>query len=330
MREKRFPLWPLAAALTLCAVLAGVVLWQGGRLRDLRQGAPGSAANASLQVEPSQREETPGQGEMPNREALPDQKDAPRREEGAQPGGPEGASRLVEAIDFAPAGVDGAKGTASAAVSLRLWDEQPDAAVELRVRLGEETRSVPLTQSGDGLYVGTLTLPLPGGQGGKDEPVTLSAAVESGGVSAVEQLGKYPNTRFLTAAARADLKEGGMTYVRRSLPKPGIGLLRINPECRLSVVEEGAPVAVEDAAFLLYCNEKLVKELPAAEDEAGLYLYGPQPWDNALVCRNGDRVALAFSCTGGDGRRYEFQLETLRIVHGYAETAPRLLPPAVL
>ena len=109
------------------------------------------------------------------------------------------------------------------------------------------------------------------------------------------------------------LGQADMTYVRKSLPAPGVGLMRMNEDCRLSVVEGGKPVAVGSPSFRLYRNGKLMKQLSAVEDEAGRYLYGPQEWDNALVCRNGDEVTLTFVCVGNDGRSYEFQLESASI-----------------
>lgn len=310
MRDKKLPLWLLALTLALCAVLAGVILWQGGRLRALSAGAPAPAASSA-------------------QEQAPVQEKTPVSEEAAASEAPGSSGYLVKSLELTPAGVDEEKGTASAEVSLQLWNDRPDAAAELLVRMGEASDSIPLHRSDSGVYTATLTLPLPGKQDGEEESVSLAAAVEAGGLSSRELLREYPNTRFMTAALRADLKEGGMTYVRKALPAPGVGVMRINPDCRLSVLDGGVPVAVREPSFRLYCNEKLIKLLPAAEDEAGLHLYGPQAWDNALVCRNGDNVAFAFSCFDGDGRFYEFQLETVRIVHGHGDVATWLLPPAV-
>ena len=310
MRDKRLPLW-LLPALALCAVLVGVILWQDGRLRELRAGASAPASGSFAQ------------GETPDQEQAPDQADASALDV------PERTGYLVKSLELTPAGIDAAAGTASADVVLRLWDDRPDAAAELLVSMGEKTDSIPLSRSDSGVYTATLTLPLPGKRGGEEESVSLAAAVEAGGLSSRELLREYPNALFLTATLRADLKEGGMTYVNKALPAPGVGVMRINPNCRLSVLDGGVPVAVREPAFRLYCNEKPIKLLPAVEDETGLHLYGPQAWDNEMVCRNGDKVALTFSCFGGDGRFYEFQLETVSIVHGHGDVTTRVLPPAV-
>lgn len=242
---------------------------------------------------------------------------------------PENADYLTESVVLTPAGTDETKGTATAEIALRLWEDRTDAAVTLLIDAGGNTKSIPLEQSVDGTYTAPVTLALPGRQSGKDGSVSLTVEVEDGGVFSQERLAEYSNTLFMTTALRVDLKEGGMTYVRKSLPTPGVGVMRINTECRLSVLDGDESVAVKDPAFQLYCNGKLAKSLPAVEDETGRNLYGPQAWDNALVCRNGDRVTLTFTCTGEDGRFYEFQLETARIAHEQGEVTSRLMPPAV-
>ncbi|WP_369282443.1 hypothetical protein [Oscillibacter sp. GMB15532] len=297
MREKKLTLWMLGLALALCAALAGLVLLQGIRLRALRDSAP-AAISAP-------------QEEVPSATAQ------------------ENSAHLTQAFELTPAGTDETKGTATAEVSLRLWEDQMDAAVKLLIEAGEETVSVPLEKSADGAYTAPVTLGLPSRQSGENAPISLTVEMEADGVFSRERLGEYPNTLFMTTTLRADLKEGGMTYVRKSLPTPGVGLIRINPECRLSVLDGAESVAVREPTFRLYCNGKLEKTLPAVEDETGWNLYGPQAWDNALVCRNGDRILLTFSCTGEDGRFYEFQLETARIAHEQGEVTSRLMPPAV-
>ncbi|MPM59846.1 hypothetical protein SDC9_106692 [bioreactor metagenome] len=72
-----------------------------------------------------------------------------------------------------------------------------------------------------------------------------------------------------------------------------------------------------------------MKQLSAVEDETGRYLYGPQEWDNALVCRNGDEVTLTFACTGDDERSYEFQLESASVTKYSGDVMLELMPPAV-
>lgn len=299
MRDRKLPPWIFALTLALCAALAGAVIWQGNELRALSGGRPGPAAESSAQGEAAARNI------------------------------PESSVRLVKSFDLTPTGVDASGETASADVSVELWDDRPDASAELLVSAGDESSSVPLDRSASGAYTARLTLPLSSEHVGEDRSVSLSVAVELGGVSTRERLEEYPDAGFMTSSLRADLKEGGMTYVRKSLPAPGVGLMRINADCRLSVLDGGKPAAVGDPSFLLYCNGRLMKRLPAAEDEAGLHLYGPQAWDNALVCRNGDEVSFAFSCVGGDGRSYEFQLETARIARGQGDVTPRPMPPAV-
>lgn len=297
MREKKLTLWLLGLALALCAALAGLVLLQSSRLRALRENTPAAISSA--------------------------------QEEAPVSTAPEDSAHLTEAFGLTPVGTDETKGTATAEISLRLWEDQVDAAVKLLIEAGEKTVSIPLERSANRTYTAPVTLALPDRQSGGDVPVSLTVEVEDDGAISREWLGEYPNALFMTATLRADLKEGGMIYVRKSLPTPGVGLMRMNPECRLTVLDGDESVAVKDAAFRLYCNDKLVKSLPAAEDETGRNLYGPQAWDNALVCRNGDRVILTFSCTGEDGRFYEFQLETAYITHEQGDVTSRLMPPAV-
>lgn len=300
MKDRKLPLWVLAIVLTLCAALAGVVIWQGSRLRTLRQSVPDQTAAASS-----------AQSGTSAADAV------------------ESSARLTKSFDLTPAGVDQAGGTASADVSLELWEDRPGAAVTLLVTQGGASSSLPLTRSDSGVYTALLTLPLSAKPGGGDQSVSLTVTVEADGTSLKERLGDYPNTRFMTASLRIDLKEGGMTYVRKSLPAPGVGLMRINADCRLSVMEGSKPVAVGNPSFRLYRNGKLMKQLSAVEDETGRYLYGPQEWDNALVCRNGDEVTLAFACTGDDGRSYEFQLESASITKYSGDVMLELMPPAV-
>jgi len=300
MKAKKLPLWVLAIVLTLCVALVGVVIWQGSRLRTLQQSAPYQTVPAS-----SAQQGT------------------------SAPSAVESSARLTKSFDLTPTGVDKAGGTASADVSLELWDDLPGAAVTLLVTQGKAASSLPLTRSESGVYTTLLTLPLSAQQGAGDQSVSLTVTVEADGAFVKERLGDYPNTRFMTASLRADLKEGGMTYVRKSLPAPGVGLMRMNEDCRLSVVEGGKPVAVGSPSFRLYRNGKLMKQLSAVEDEAGRYLYGPQEWDNALVCRNGDEVTLTFVCVGNDGRSYEFQLESASITKYSGDVMLKLMPPAV-
>lgn len=300
MKERKLPLWVLAIVLALCAILAGVVIWQGSRLRTLRQSEPNQTVPASSAQQGTSASDTE-----------------------------ESASRLTKSFDLTPTGVDEAGGTASADVSLELWDDRPGAAVTLLVTQGGESFPILLTRSDSGVYTAPLTLPLPAEQGGGDQSVSLTVTVEADGTFLKERLGDYPDTRFMTTSLRADLKEGGMTYVRKSLPAPGVGLMRINADCRLSVLEGGEPVAVGNPSFRLYRNGKLMKRLDAVEDETGRYLYGPQEWDNALVCRSGDEVTLTFACTGNDGLSYEFQLESASITKYSGDVMPRLMPPAV-
>lgn len=299
MKDRKLLLWMLAVVLTLCAALTAVVIWQGSRLRTLRQSAPDQTAPASS-VQP----------EMSAADTV------------------ESSARLAKSFELSPAGVDEAGGTVSADVSLELWDDRPGAAVTLLVTQGGVSFSRRLTRSDSGVYTALLTLPLPAKQGG-DQSVSLTVTVEADGASLKERLEDYPNTRFMTADLRIDLKEGGMTYVRKSLPAPGVGLMRINADCRLSVMEGGEPVAVGNPSFRLYRNGKLMKQLSAVEDETGRYLYGPQEWDNALVCRDGDEVTLTFACTGDDGRSYEFQLESASITKYSGDVMLELMPPAV-
>lgn len=300
MRDRRIPPWILGLTLALCAALAGVVIWQGSMLRALSVSDPGPAvADSSSREKISARDV------------------------------PESSGRLTRSFDLTPTGIDAAGETASADVSVTLWDDRPDASAELLVSMGDETSSIALTRSDSGAYTAPMTLPLPRKQGGEDGSVSLAIVVEAGGVSARERLGEYPNTLFMTASLRVDLKESGMTYVRKALPSPGVGLIRINADCRLCVLDGEKTTAVSNPSFRLYCNGKLMKLLPAVEDETGSHLYGPQEWDNALVCRNGDEVALAFSCTGGDGRHYEFQLESAFIERDKGDVTPRLMPPSV-
>ncbi|WP_293010292.1 MULTISPECIES: hypothetical protein [unclassified Oscillibacter] len=297
MREKRLIFWLLGLALALCAALAGLVLLQGSRLRALRENAPAAISSP--------------------------QDGAPISTT------PENSAHLIKAFELTPAGTDEAKGTATAEITLRLWEDQTDAAVKLLIDVGEKTVSVPLVRSANRTYTAPVTLALPDKQSGEDTSVSLTVEVEEGGVLSRERLWEYPNSLFMTTTLRADLKEGGMSYVRKSLPTPGVGLMRFNPECRLTVMDGDESLAIKDPAFRLYCNGELIKSLPAVEDETGRNLYGPQLWDNALVCRNGDRIRLSFSCTGEDGRFYEFPLETARIAHEQGEVTSRLMPPAV-
>lgn len=300
MKDRKLPLWVLAIVLALCAALAGVVIWQGSRLRSLQHSAPDQTAPAS-----SAQQETSASDAV------------------------ESSVRLTKFFDLAPTGVDEAGGTASADVSLELWDDRPDAAVTLLATQSGISFPLPLTRSDSGVYTALLTLPLPAQQGGGDQSVSLSVTVEADGASVKERLGDYPNTRFMTSSLRIDLKEGGMTYVRKSLPAPGVGLMRINADCRLSVLERDGSVAVENPSFRLYRNGKLMKQLSAVEDETGRYLYGPREWDNALVCRNGDEVTLTFACTGDDGLSYEFQLESASITKYSGDVMLELMPPMV-
>lgn len=300
MKDRKLPLWVLVIVLTLCAVLAGVVIWQGSRLRTLRQSAPDQTAPASSAQQGTSASDTV-----------------------------ESSARLTKSFDLTPAGVDQTGGTASADVALELWNDRPGAAVTLLVTQGGASSSLPLTRSDSGVYTALLTLPLPAQQGGEDQSVSLTVTVEADGASVKERLGDYPDTRFMTASLRIDLKEGGMTYVRKSLPAPGVGLMRINADCRLSVLEGDESVAVGNPSFRLYRNGKLMKQLSAMEDETGRYLYGPQKWDNALVCRNGDEVTLTFACIGDDGLSYEFQLESASITKYSGDVMPRLMPPVV-
>jgi len=300
MKARKLPLWVLAIVLALCVALVGVVIWQGSRLRTLQQSAPDQTAPAS-----SVQQGTSAADAV------------------------ESSARLTKSFELTPTGVDEAGGSASADVSLELWNDLPGAAVTLLVTQGKASSSLPLTRSDSGVYTALLTLPLSAQQGAGDQSVSLMVMVESDGVSAKERLGDYPNTRFMTASLRIDLKEGGMTYVRKSLPAPGVGLMRMNADCRLSVMEGGKPVAVGNPSFRLYRNGKLMKQLSAVEDEAGQYLYGPQKWDNALVCRNGDEVTLTFACIGNDGLSYEFQLESAFITKYSGDVMLELMPPAV-
>ncbi|MEA4941509.1 MAG: anti-sigma factor [Oscillibacter sp.] len=300
MKARKLPLWVLAIVLALCAALAGVVIWQGSRLRSLQQSAPDQTGSAS-----SAQQGT------------------------SAPDAVESSVRLTKSFELTPTGVDKAGGTASADVSLELWDDRPGAAVTLLVMQGGASSSLPLTRSDSGVYTTLLTLPLPAQQSGGNQSVSLTVTVEADGAFMKERLGDYPNTRFMTSSLRADLKEGGMTYVRKSLPAPGVGLMRMNADCRLSVLEGGEPVAVGNPSFRLYRNGKLMKQLSAVEDETGRYLYGPQEWDNALVCRNGDEVTLTFACTGDDERSYEFQLESASVTKYSGDVMLELMPPAV-
>ncbi len=297
MREKKLIRLLLGLALALCAALVGLVLLQGSRLRALRENVPAGSSSP--------------------------------QENTAILTIPDNSAHLTAAFELTPVETDDTKGTVTAEIALRLWEDPMVAAVNLLIEAGEKTITVPLERSADRTYAAPVTLALPDKLSGEDTPVSLAVAVENGGAFSQERLWEYPNSLFMTTTLRADLKEGGMTYVRKSLPMPGVGLIRINPECRLAVLEGNESVAIKDPAFWLYSNGKRIKRLPAVEDETGENLYGPQSWDNALVCRNGDRVNLSFSCTGEDGRFYEFPLETARIAQEQGEVTSRLMPPAV-
>lgn len=297
MKDRKLPMWMLLIAVALCAALIGVVIWQGSRLRGMGMTAPALSAQTSS------------------------------GETGASALSPKSISQLIKTFDLVPEGKDEAGDTVTADVFLTLWDDQPDAAVTLLVTRGGSAASQTLTRNSSGVYSGSLTLPLSSQQ--DDQSISLSALVKGGGVYAQERLGDYPNALFMLASLRVDVKEGGMTYVRKALPAPGVGLMRINADCRVSVLDGSKPAEVKSASFRLYCNGERIKQLAAVEDETGQYLYGPQPWDNALVCQSGDEVSLTFACTGEDGLSYEFPLESASITEHGGSVLPQSIPPIV-
>ena len=181
MKDRKLPFWVLVIVLTLCAVLVGVVIWQGSRLRTLQQSTPDQTAPASSVQQGTSAADTV-----------------------------ESSARLAKSFDLTPTDVDRAGGTASADVSLELWDDLPGAAVTLLVTQGGVTSSLTLTRNDSGVYTALLTLPLSVQQGAGDQSVSLMVMVEADGTSVKERLEDYPNTRFMTASLRIDLKEGGM------------------------------------------------------------------------------------------------------------------------
>ena len=297
MKDRKLPLWMLAIAVALCTALIGVVIWQGSRLRDMGTTAPALSAQTSFR----------------------------ETDDSVQP--PKSTSQLIKSFDLTPAGKDEAGETVTADVSLTLWDDQSDAAVTLLVTRGGSATSHSLIRNTSGVYRASLTLPFSSQQ--DDQSISLSALVKGDGVYAQERLGDYPNTLFMQASLHVELKEGGMTYVSKALPAPGVGLMRINADCRISVLDGSEPVKVKNASFRLYCNGELIKQFAAVEEETGQHLYGPQPWDNALVCQSGDEVSLTFAGTGEDGLSYEFPLESASITENGGSVLPQNVPPVV-
>ena len=239
----------------------------------------------------------------------------------------ESAHDLVSDFSVTPTEIDQGAETVAADVSVSLRDDFQNAKVSLLVTHDGATSTMPMSPTSGGDYMTELSFPL--AQTREEGAVSLSLTVESNSVFQQVHLGNYPNLRSLLASFQIDLKEGGMSYTRKSLPAPAEGIMRINDSCRLSVLEDGEPIPVKKPVFWLYSNGERIKGLPAQTDQTGTYLYGPPSWDNALVCNAGDQVSLCFAFVGEDGLSYEYELESVAITKRGGEVVMQGGPSAI-
>lgn len=268
--------WMQITSLTLTAVLAVVVFWQGAQLEALEQQlragldeledvARTEADNAARRVETALREE----------------------------------AEVITDYAMVPTGLDRETRTLTAdwTVTLRAWSA--DTRVQAELPAAEETQTLTLTHQGGGVFSAPVSLPVETESGIGPAVVTVT----TGGVSSAESLGGWESVIQLLPVHCSGSNSG--TGIR---VQDGAVILR-----SLSASLEdstGAPAAVQSPVFRLLQNGEVVRDAGAHQQASGTYSCAE--WE-LTDCVPGDELAVTFTCTDDFGLTYTFTLRRYRV-----------------
>lgn len=271
--------WMQITSLTLTAVLAVVVFWQGAQLEALEQQlragldeledvARTEADNAARRVETALREE----------------------------------AEVITDYALVPTGLDKATRTLTAdwSVTLRQWGA--DTRVQAELPAAGETQTLSLTHQGGGVFSAPVSLPVET-EGGID-PVVVT--VTTGGVSSVESLGGWESVAQLLPVRCSGGGGGYILELQNGSAELGGWDVSLEDE-------SGAPAAVQSPVFRLLKNGETVQECPGQQiREDGTVRYGCTDWQ-PQPCAAGDELAVTITCTDSFGLTYTFTLARYQV-----------------
>ncbi len=273
--------WMQITSLTLTAVLAVVVFWQGAQLEALEQQlragldeledvARTEADNAASRVETALREE----------------------------------AEVITDYAMVPTGLDRETRTLTAdwTVTLRAWSA--DTRVQAELPAAGETQTLTLTHQGGGVFSVPVSLPveLEGGIG----PVVVT--VTTGGVSSAESLGGWWSITWLLPVRYSGSGSVGGHPLELQNGNAELGGWDV-----FLVDGCGAAASVHSPVFRLLQNGEMVQELPGQQiREDGTVRHGCTEWQ-PQPCAPGDELAVTFTCTDDFGLTYTFTLRRYRV-----------------
>ena len=272
--------WMQITSLTLTAVLAVVVFWQGAQLEALEQQlragldeledvARTEADNAARRVETALREE----------------------------------AEVITDYALVPTGLDKATRTLTAdwSVTLRQWSA--DTRVQAELPAAGETQTLTLTHQGGGVFSVPVSLPveMEGGIG----PVVVT--VTTGGVSSAESLGGWESITQLLPVQYGGSDGGGYTLELQN------GNAELYSWDVFLVDGCGDAASVQSPVFRLLQSGEMVQECPGQQvRENGTIRYTCADWQ-PQPCAAGDELAVTLICADGFGLTYTFTLARYQV-----------------
>jgi len=274
MDEKRD--WMKIAALTLCAVLLGVNLWQGKRLSELEQDVWNAQNSIMDDIRNMQSSLSSRLGDL------------------------ESADCLVQDWDYTTA-VDVERRCLLIDVSMALkeWREDTGAELSWSGLNGAGSGTVSLTGDGAGTFAGVLEIPV-------TEPfdgIDLDVLVQNDGARRREDLDGWEELSMLLPLRACGSSWSGPVY-RNGKAESDFDI----------DLENTCQTRIDDPRFRIYLNGELAQEVAAEvsedtfTDSGDTVSYSPvlpdQTW--SMACEIGDQVEITFSCQDSFGLGYEF------------------------
>lgn len=221
-----------------------------------------------------------------------------------------------QAVDFSftPAGIDKAKRSLLADLSVTLREWSADTQVTMLVTLNGSVTEIPMTHEAAGVYTGELSLVV-----SENGDVKLAVQIENGESTIREELAHHRRVSDLLPISSGATGSSWEEYED--------GVLKLYYYSFLPYDGDSKVVPVLEPTFRLYRNNELVLERNAVANEdyedgnegmSGEWFFNDSEENvpTSIPCGEGDEVWLMFACTDSYGIHYEFPVNGDRIENG--------------